>query len=177
MATTFHLFSVELVAKIYRYLDPASHLDFALTDKHIFLYSYDILERHRKHRQSYRTLTDGSPETLIRALRNVATDHIAAWHIRTFEGLNASEVPPNYDATEAELVVLTKTVHDAMVANGIPAFSLRRLRNGDFNALQTALLALSMGLHTVKSTKFFPVPEDIDEEESLHDLWYEAEMP
>jgi hypothetical protein len=177
MAAGIRTLSVEIIERIYHYLAPASHLDFALADKHLLHYSHGILERHYKYYCSYQTCTDEDPEALLSILRNVATDHIAAWHLRNFKGFDTSILQTSYRAKEVELIALAKTVHAAMVVNGIPPFSLRRLRNGDFESLQTALLALSTGLHTVQSTHFFPVPQAVVIQESSDDLWNEAEIP
>jgi hypothetical protein len=177
MTTTIHSLSVELVENIYRHLDPASHLDFALADKHIFRYSHAILKRHGKYHHSYNTLTDDDPNALISVLHNVATDHIAAWHIRTFKGLNASKRHIKMRASEVELNALARTVHAAMVSNGIPAFSLLRLRNGDIEALQTAILALCTGPHAIQSTDFFLGRENIMDEKSSDDIWCESDIP
>jgi hypothetical protein len=175
---SIHSVSLELFEKIYRYLDPASHLDFALTDKHIFRYSNGILERHRRYHQSYHTFSEQDPESLTNLLRNVAMDHVAAWHIRTFEGLNARTRYIVPALNEAEPTNLAKNFNTAMITNGFPAFSLDRMQtNGYFlEVIQTAILALSTGLHTIKSTAFFPAVDDNANGNITDNLWISTQM-
>jgi hypothetical protein len=171
-----HSLSLELVENIYRYLGPASHLDFALIDKHIFHFSNRTLERHRECHQSYRNFTEQDPESLINLLENVTKDHVAAWHIRTFEGLNAR---PGYTAQlshESASVALAKKFYAAMTANKFPPFKLDRMRTDRylFEVIQTAILAFSTGIHTIKSKLFFPA---LDDNASENDIWADELFP
>jgi hypothetical protein len=157
MSAAIHSLPVELLEKIYGHLDPASHLNFALVDKYIFHYSRSILERHVKYNKSYAILADLHPADLITVLRDVAVDHIAAWHLQAFQGLNSKILQTTYRPCETELVEVCKAAKNAMGTNGLPtlgAVGLNRIRKGDFEAIQVAILALSSGLKTFKSDDF-----------------------
>lgn len=87
---TIDILPLELISQIYKFLDPASHLDFAITSKHIFKYSSDLLAHHRRCHVLYRLCSDRDLNAFPRLLLNIAKDHIVAWHIRIFEVWNAS---------------------------------------------------------------------------------------
>ena len=167
-----HSFPLELLEKVYRYLDPAFHLDLALVDKYIFNLSRHIIERHQKYYRSYRISSDQKPGAIFSQLQAVAADHVAAWHLQTFEGLNNnSEYQITNHASAAELATLAETVQKSMVAIGIPPFSIAQVRAGNLDALETALLALSSRVHTIKSIDFFHNPSQDENAEAVDDFW------
>jgi hypothetical protein len=170
-----HNFPLEILERVYRHLDPASHLDFALTDKHIFYHSQQILEHHRECHQSYQTCSVQSPESLFSLLRIVTLDHIAAWHIRIFEGLNATDEKSSQ--LEAGRSPMVELFCSKLLANSTPLFGISRVESGDQEALQTTLLTLCYRIHTIKSTRFFPALGDEDEDYVGSDnLWHDSEI-
>ncbi|KAF2668717.1 hypothetical protein BT63DRAFT_440818 [Microthyrium microscopicum] len=174
---------LELVQSIYRYLDPAYHLNFALTNKKIFNQSQSTLENHQKCSRSFRnwsfgTSRDNNGVGLVDLLSTVAFDHVAAWHVQTLE-LKYNSTTEIIDAvSESSLQAVTRLVNAAMTANGIPAFTLRRIREGNVEALQFALIAFSSGLHTLKLENY-PLPvavgDEEREQETNDELWRQSE--
>lgn len=203
MDPVIHDLSVELIEQIYRHLDPSSHFDFAIVSKHIYAYSFNILEKHRKYHQSYRSINQPLPGKYLSVLYNVAKDHVAAWHVRSINGFNyVNNRSPKYNWCNERVVDLANMVRSIMRANNIPVFSLRRLRDGYFGAAEPVVFALCSRLHTIKFCRLFPPPlqgridsdseEDEDEDsdaarnsvvkenpeiEELHDIWSEAVDP
>jgi hypothetical protein len=172
--------SLELVENIYRYLDPASHLNFALINKHTFHFSSGILNRHRDCHRSYRNFTEQNPESLVELLENVVKDHVVAWHVRTFQELNSRTWHTDTIIDEAKYTALAKRFYAAMAVNGFPAFRLDRLQLDGLlfiETIQTAILALSTGLHTLKSTAFVPDLGHVANESVTDNLWINDQLP
>ncbi|KAI9709466.1 MAG: hypothetical protein M1820_003226 [Bogoriella megaspora] len=164
-ATFIHTLPVEIHAMIFRFLDPASHLDFALADKTLYARSNKVLKHHQECFRSYRLCAEWDATTLVDRLRAVAVDHIAAWHVRTVEGLHAAVLCQNRFIDEPELGALADLVHATMHANSIPAFAISRIRSRNQEALLAALVALCPQLHTLKLREFHTTYRDSKEEE------------
>ncbi|KAF7551436.1 hypothetical protein G7Z17_g5022 [Cylindrodendrum hubeiense] len=77
----------EILDHIIKYVDLASHLDFACSCKVIANCAQPILKRHQDAYQKYRNLSDLSPLTVPTLLRSVVefADPISVWHVRSFD--------------------------------------------------------------------------------------------
>lgn len=167
-AMDIHMFPLEVYERIFRFLDSASHLDFALADKHIYSYSLNILKHHRECYKQYNTCSDLTAETLANLLRIVAVDHIAAWHVRSIQAIHPIvDYQSSHICGETKLRALVDTVQSSMISNDVPVFGGARMRRGDQEALQTALVVLCPQLWTLDCREFFTAlksREDEDEE-------------
>ncbi|KAK5166077.1 uncharacterized protein LTR77_008338 [Saxophila tyrrhenica] len=77
---------VELVLRIYDFLDPGSHLDFSLISKYLAHCSQDLLKHHRHCYAQYRMLQASTHDGTLQALlQTLVKDEIAAWHVRRLE--------------------------------------------------------------------------------------------
>lgn len=170
-ATDIHAFPLEVYERIFHFLDPASHLDFALADKHLYFYSYGTLKHHEECHKLYHPCLELTEDTLPGLLRTIATDHIAAWHVRTVEGLDRSRGYQTELMDEAPLRALESLIQAKMISSRMPVFGIRQMRNGYQEALQLALIALCPRLHTLKSRSFFRnfgyLHEDTEEAKDL----------
>ncbi|KAK3715107.1 hypothetical protein LTR37_007317 [Vermiconidia calcicola] len=80
---SIHSLPTELILCIYYFLDPGSHLDFAITSKQLARQSEDVLAHHRECRKVYDTSVIPSPERSTSLLWDkVVEDRVAAWHVR-----------------------------------------------------------------------------------------------
>lgn len=157
-----HGFPLEVYERIFQFLDPASHLDLALADKHLYTHAHNILEHHQKCHESFQIYNDWRAESLARALRVIAVDHIAAWHVRTVRDAIAKDKDLSSPVDDSELSALVDRIHATMVANDIPVFGLEEMRRGNQEALQVALMALSPQLHTFHTRHFSGFYEESD---------------
>lgn len=82
---SLHDLPPELITRIYDFLDPSFHLNFALTDKHLASYSSDLLGYHRKCHELYSQIKDNRQDVLQNLLVDVASNPIIAYHVRTLE--------------------------------------------------------------------------------------------
>ena len=173
-----HSLPIELVENIYRRLDPASHLNFALVDKYILEFSEAVLKRHGIYWCTFENITDEDPKHLAHVLGHVAKDHVAAWHLRTFESSNArTGIVLNDEAFK----ILDRKFNVAMNTNGFPAFRLDCPRfNGLYLAevFETAVLALSTGLERIHFKSFSgALGFDMEIEGFIDDFWVGDHLP
>ena len=152
----------ELIIRIYDFLDPGSHLAFALTSQKLHTYSKDILQHHRECHSRYRLCTDENWRVIQDTLKTVATDHIAAWHLRYFRAMFTVE--GGVETVDEETIPLGNVVRNKLCAIGLEQLldlelettkSLMLRRSEE--ATQTLIFALCSGLDTV-DLEFFPLP-------------------
>ncbi|KAK3048857.1 hypothetical protein LTR09_009752 [Extremus antarcticus] len=115
---------VELIERIYDFLDPGTHLDFSLISKSLAYHSRDLLEHHRQCRERLRTAHVSTHDLTARNLLNtIAQDHVAAWHIRDLE-LSSSGTSPLAEvdryALEVDLYGLLEARLWSPMVNRIP---------------------------------------------------------
>ena len=75
----------ELLDGIIDVLQPGDHFNFAATCKRCYELSKNLLAHHRHCHREYQACSDLLPLTVLRLIRTLASDPIAAWHIRDLE--------------------------------------------------------------------------------------------
>ena len=74
----------ELILRIFDFVPPQNHLDFALVSKQIAAPAKDVFDHHRRCRQRYqRTQIALDGNTIHTLWRKILDDPVVAWHIRT----------------------------------------------------------------------------------------------
>lgn len=98
---SLHSLPAELVLRIHYFLDPGSHLNFSLTDKHIHNCSSDILTHHQRCSERCRECLSEEVESFLKLLSQVATDPIAAWHVRHIKATGGEHLDTSDDSPRA----------------------------------------------------------------------------
>ena len=80
-----HALPAELIQRIYDFLDPSSHYDFALTSKRIAHYSRDVLAHHGECHRHYFSCTLGSRQSTTALLRTLLQDRVAAYYVKNID--------------------------------------------------------------------------------------------
>ncbi|KAL9106409.1 MAG: hypothetical protein Q9227_008551 [Pyrenula ochraceoflavens] len=149
---------LELILRIYDFLTPASHLNFAVINKKIAAYSRPVLDHHRrcceKGSDSYivswsdyhRFLVRGKygaiflkQKPILDLLKRISNDSIASWHLRNLDLRKAKPFDgTSHSSSEAALEMLCKSIYARIYYAPFAIFDLRRSRE----AQEIALLAL-----------------------------------
>lgn len=82
---SFASLPAELTTRVLHFLDPGSHINFALTCHLLNERSQAVLDRHADCHARYAATSDILPSTLPRLLLSGARDYIALWHVRALE--------------------------------------------------------------------------------------------
>ncbi len=184
----------ELVQRIYSFLDPSSHLDFALCCRTVAALARDVLARHQTCHKLHLTYADRPFQDARKNLLKIAQDHIRAWHVRTFEIWNDIEEaeetwsaanpadalhrprtpeeslgPTVYSRSELSLIAdsLRNAVPDLPLNISVCCF---RIQAGDSQMLRLATLLLCPRVKTIKFSRF-PVDNLGETEFSADKLW------
>lgn len=174
--TNLSTLPVEVLEAIYRVLDPASHLNLALTNKHIYAQSERLIKHHQKWASNYfcNPYCDWSAETLTRTLRTIAADHVAAWHVTWIKGLYPDDEYEQKPLEGVQLRQLVDFVEAKMKVNDIPVFALEEMREGKLEALQVAFIALCPQIYTLGANEqgsFRPYGDGRDGRARAQNLW------
>ena len=185
----------ELVWLIYEYLSPAEQFDVSCTSKHFTAQSKDLIAKHKRNHAVYHRASDRELKFLEHLLQVAVDDRSAIWHLRTFDALGAppdcgyfiNDVPDNstfesFVAKRQPSVETVSRVTDDIVNDlrkqmkrageaNLMGEVCRKASQGEFDAYEVLILALSPNLRAVNLANFPKNRVDEYSDQRTGDVW------